>query len=86
MKEVLLERLRLLVAGTLRLNLSTAELARLTRLDAVAGLDSLALLQLVAAIERQFGVTLEPPELRVDFLADLPALAACIARKLPARC
>jgi acyl carrier protein len=81
-----LQRLRRLATSTLNLNLSAEEEAALTRLDAVAGLDSLALLQLVAAVEKEFGIQLGPAELRSDLLADLPALAERLSARLGAAC
>jgi len=83
---LVLQRLRRLATSTLNLNLSAEEEAALTRLDAVAGLDSLALLQLVSAVEKEFGIQLGPAELRSDLLADLPALAERLSARLGAAC
>jgi acyl carrier protein len=47
-------------------------------LDEVAGFDSLSVLQFLAAVEREFGLTFEKAQLRAAFLADLPGLAAYI--------
>jgi acyl carrier protein len=52
----------------------------------VVGLDSLAVIEFVAALEKEFGITLEPELLRLDFVSDLPQLARYIedrAARLP---
>ncbi len=84
--DLVLQRLRHSACIALNLNLTAAELAGLTRLDEVAGFDSLAILEFVSAVEKEFGLTLGPAELRVGFLADLPALAGYIAAHAGAAC
>ncbi len=76
--DLVLQRLRHLADSSLNLNLTAGELATLTRLDEVAGFDSLSVLQFLAAVEREFGLTFQASELRAGFLADLPGLAAYI--------
>ncbi len=77
--DVILQRLRQLSRSVLNLNLSPEEMAGLIRLDEVAGLDSLTILNLVAAVEKEFHITLTAAELKIEALADLPRLAAHIA-------
>jgi len=79
--DLVLHRLQHLASTSLNMHLAPGELAALTRLDEVTGLDSLAILEFVSAVEKEFGFTLEAGELRVDFLADLPALAKYIAAR-----
>ncbi len=61
---------------SLHLNMLEAELPYEQKLDEVVGLDSIAIIEFVAAVEKQFGVTLEPEVLNLEFVRDLPALAA----------
>jgi acyl carrier protein len=80
------QRLLCVAVRSLNLDLPLEELAAVTRLDEVTGLDSLAVLQFVFAVEKEFGITLEPSRLRVAFLADLPELAGYISKRLGATC
>jgi acyl carrier protein len=84
--DLVLPRLRRLASSSLNLNLTDEELATLTRLDEVTGFDSLTVLEFVSAVEKEFGLTFEAGELRVDFLADLPGLAEYIAAHSGAAC
>ena len=63
---------------SLGLNLSEAELDYERKLDEYAGLDSLAVLEFITAIEKEFGITIEPELLRLDFVSDLGELAAYV--------
>jgi acyl carrier protein len=84
--DLVLQRLRRLASSSLNLNLTAADLATLTRVDDVAGFDSLTVLQFVSAVEKEFGLTFAPSELNARFLADLPALAAYISSHSGASC
>ncbi|MGD0578161.1 MAG: acyl carrier protein [Bryobacteraceae bacterium] len=84
--ELVLQRLRHLADTSLGLNLTARELAALTRLDEVAGLDSLTVLEFVAAVEKEFGLTFAEDQLRASFLADLPALAGYLSARGGASC
>jgi len=84
--DLVLERLRRLSSSSLNLKLTAEELATLTRLDEVTGLDSLTVLEFVMAVEKEFGLTFEASELRIDFLANLPRLAEFIAAHSGASC
>jgi acyl carrier protein len=53
-------------------------------LEEVAILDSIALLEFVTAVEREFGIRMEPELLDFDFLRDLPALASHIEQRVEA--
>jgi acyl carrier protein len=77
-----LDRLRKVADGSLNLNLSAEELESFNRLDEAAGMDSLSLLEFISGVEKEFGVTLAEDELRIEVLADLPALAG----RLKSRC
>jgi acyl carrier protein len=77
--DLILQRLRQLSCAALNLNLSPEETAALSRLDEVAGFDSLTVLNFVSAVEKEFDVTLTGAELTTELLVDLPRLAARIA-------
>ena len=55
------------------------------KIDEAAGLDSIAVLEFVAAVEKEFGIVIETEFLELDFLRDLPALAAYIERRMAGR-
>lgn len=82
----ILDRLRRLAARVLHLDLPEPELAGLSRLDEVTALDSLAVVEFAVAVEREFDVTLAGDDLRRATVADLPLLAARIARIDSPRC
>jgi acyl carrier protein len=84
--DLIFQRLQSLAARSLQLNLSAEELATVTRLDEVAGLDSLTILEFVSAVEKEFGITFEASEMRADILVDLPVLAERISRRLGGAC
>ena len=80
------DRIRRVFVRSLHLNLSEGDLDYESKLDESVGLDSLAVLEFVTALEKEFGITIEPELLRLDFVRDLPQLAAYIedrAARLP---
>ena len=80
------DRIRRVFVRSLHLNLSEGDLDYESKLDESVGLDSLAVLEFVTALEKEFGITMEPELLRLDFVRDLPQLAAYIedrAARLP---
>jgi len=85
-RDLIFQRLQRLAVSSLNLDLSAEELATLTRLDEVAGLDSLTILEFVAAVEKEFGITLGEDELRANLLANLPELAERISERLGGAC
>ena len=48
-------------------------------LEETAILDSIAVLEFVTALEKEFGATIEQKFLEFDFLSDLPGLASYLA-------
>lgn len=74
-REQTLATLRELVVEALELHLPEGELNGPDGLRAAVALDSVALLELVVAIERRFGVRFEEDWLDLERLADLSALA-----------
>jgi acyl carrier protein len=61
----------------------SAEVLRFTeRLDEVAGLDSIALLEFVVALEKEFSFKFAPEQLRLELLRDLAGLTTYIAGRV----
>lgn len=75
-KPATLHRVRRVFIESLRLNLREEDLPVGRRLEEAAGLDSIAVLEFVAAVEKEFGIPIEPALLNLEFLGDLPRLAA----------
>jgi acyl carrier protein len=73
-----MDRIRRVFLQSLHLNLSEEDLDYERRLDESAGFDSLAVLEFVTALEKEFGITMEPELLRLDFFRELPELAAYV--------
>lgn len=51
------------------------------RLDEIAGLDSIALLEFVIALEKEFGFKFPPEALRLELLRDLDGLTSYVAAR-----
>jgi acyl carrier protein len=69
-------RIRKVFVESMRLGVSPEDLSYERLLVETAILDSIAVLEFVAALETEFGVSIEPRFLEFDFLSDLPALAS----------
>ena len=74
----ILSRLRGIFVESLGLNLPQEEVRGVTRLSEIAGIDSMAALSFVAAVEKEFHIVIEPEMLELDFIEDLPRLAAYV--------
>jgi acyl carrier protein len=81
----ILSRVRAVFVESLGLNLTEDEVRGVTQLTEIAGVDSMAALVFVAAVEKEFGIVIEPERLELSFLADLPRLAAYVEARLEAR-
>lgn len=68
-------RIRKTFAECLQLNVPEHELTGITRLSEIAGLDSMAAVTFVAAIEQEFQLVIEPQYLSLSFLDNVPRLA-----------
>jgi acyl carrier protein len=75
-------RIRRVFIQCLDLNLTPDELACVSDLSSVAGLDSLALLGFVAGLEKEFSHQIDPERLNLTFLVDLQALTDYFAKYL----
>lgn len=71
-------RIRRVLIDSLSLDLRDEEVAYAERLDEVVGLDSLTVLEFVAALEKEFAIVLDPEHLELEKLKDLAALTSYI--------
>jgi len=76
------DRIRRVFVRSLHVNLREEDLDYEERLDEVAGLDSLAVIEFVTALEKEFGITMEPELLRLDLVKNLPQLAAYVEERV----
>jgi len=76
------DRIGRVFVRSLHLNLSEGDLDYGQKLDEVVGLDSLAVIEFVTALEKEFGITMEPERLRLDLVRDLPKLAAYVEERV----
>lgn len=81
----ILSRIRALFLESLELNLSEDELRGVPRFSAIAGVDSMAVVSFVAAVEREFQVVIEPELLELEFIEDLPRFAAYVEARREAQ-
>ena len=77
-------RIRKVFVESLQLNLRDDQVPFEQMLEEVAILDSIALLEFVTAVEKEFGIKIEPELLDFDFLRDLPGLASYIEHRIEA--
>lgn len=73
-----LDRIRRIFIESLHLNLRAEDLAYGDKLDEVVALDSVAVLEFVAALEKEFEIAIEPEMLTIEVVRDLRQLAAYI--------
>jgi acyl carrier protein len=81
-----MDRIRRVFLESLHLNLREEDLDYEHKLDESVGLDSLAVLEFITALEKEFGFTIDPEMLQIDFVRNLPQLASYIeerAARLP---
>jgi acyl carrier protein len=75
-------RIRRVFVESLNLSVRDDQVPYEQMLEEIAILDSIALLEFVAAVEKEFGIQMEPELLDFDFLRDLPALASHIEHRI----
>jgi acyl carrier protein len=68
------DRIRRVFIESLRLNIRENELSYEDKLDEVAGMDSIAVLEFVTALEKEFDISFEPEMLTIDVVGDLTRL------------
>jgi acyl carrier protein len=77
-----MERIRRVFAGILHLNGNEQGMSYEEMLDRAASLDSIAVLEFLTAVEKEFGIQLEPAVIEFEFLRDVAALAAYIEDRI----
>lgn len=75
-------RIRRVFVESLHLSIEEGDLPYERMLEEVASLDSIAVLEFVTAVEREFGISVEPEYLEFEFLRDLTGLAAYVDRRI----
>ena len=80
-----LDRIRRVFIESLHLNIRAEDLNYGDKLDEAAGLDSVAVLEFIAALEKEFEIQLEPEMLTLETVRDLRQLAAYIEERARSR-
>jgi acyl carrier protein len=80
-----IDRLRRVFIQALRLNLRDEEVPYDRLLDEIAGFDSIAVLEFVAAVEREFDITIEEDALHLNLLRDLRRFSEYLDSQLTVR-
>jgi acyl carrier protein len=81
-RKAIRERIASRIVSTLSLNIDPAKLHEGDAcLDQFFGFDSLAVLEVVAALEEEFGIEFEPERLELSLLTDLTRLADYVASR-----
>ncbi len=78
------KRVRRVLNSSLNLNVREDELLRAERLDDLFGVDSLAIIEFLTALEREFHIRLDADEITQSVIRDLPRLSEYIDARLPA--
>lgn len=81
MSEPLKEQIKRLIVAALGLDVDPAEIPDDEALFGGMELDSMATLEIVAAIEEEFGITVEDDELTVELFGSVETLAEYVAGK-----
>lgn len=72
------KRIGRVLVETLELNLDSDVIGEGTDLDQLFGLDSVAIIEFVLGIEKEFGITIEPDKLEPGLITNLDKLTAYI--------
>jgi acyl carrier protein len=80
-----LDRIQKVFVESIPVSASQEDLPHDLKLDEAASLDSIAVLEFMTAVEKEFGIAIEPEFLEFDFLRDLPALASYVERRMKRR-
>lgn len=76
------ERVQRVLRQSLGLNASREEIAAASSIDQLLGLDSIAMLEFVMALEQEFGLTFDADHLDEELFGDLARLSGHIADRL----
>jgi acyl carrier protein len=77
-----MDRILRVFIDSLHLNLRMEDFRYEDKLDDIVGLDSVAVIEFVAALEKEFAITFEPEMLRLGLVRDLHALSAYIDQRV----
>jgi acyl carrier protein len=80
-----MDRIRRVFIDSLHLNLREEDFSYEGKLDEAVGLDSVAALEFVTAIEKEFGITFEPEKLTIELVRDLKELTAYVDQRTTRR-
>ncbi len=80
-----MDRIWRVFVESLNLNLTEEDFSYEAKLDESVGLDSVAVLDFVTALEKEFAITFEPEMLTIDVVRDLKVLAAYVDERVAAR-
>jgi len=81
-KDTVKDRIKRVMIRALELNLNVGDIEEKVQLDELFGLDSVAAIEFVLELEKEFGITIEPEYLDVEILKDLDKLGAYIAGRI----
>ncbi len=76
------KRIEEILIEALHLDPGTTDLSGVRTIDEAVGLDSIALLEFVVALEKAFGITLDTESLEYEVVNDLDRLAEYVAARL----
>ncbi len=77
-----MDRIWRVFVESLHLNLTAEDFSYEAKLDESVGLDSVAVLDFVTALEKEFAITFEPEMLTIDLVRDLKELAAYVDERV----
>jgi acyl carrier protein len=77
-----LDRIQRVFAESISVSAGHENLRYEQKLEEAASLDSIAVLEFLTAVEKEFGIAMEPAFLDFDFLRDLPALASYVESRM----
>jgi acyl carrier protein len=80
-----MDRIRRVFIQSLQLNLTEEDVSYEANLDESVGLDSVAVLDFVTALEKEFGIEFEPEKLTIDFVRNLKELASYLDERTAPR-
>jgi acyl carrier protein len=75
------DRIRRVFIESLHLNLREEDFGYQAKLDESVGLDSVAVLDFVAALEKEFDITFEPEMLTMELVRDLNELTSYVEER-----
>ena len=80
-----IDRIRRVFIHSLHLNVSEQEFSYEDQLDEAVGLDSVAVLDFIAALEKEFGIEFEPEMLTIEVVRDLAQLSGYVDEQIDRR-